>query len=159
MSKAPPPEILGRLPPLDLHFYPITDGRTPRGQRGSFLPWLDAARGQVGAYAIRFKGEPPQVGASPRYIGSSRKRNYRGHGYLRTVVLRHVHGWRGPTAGVVYHRDEIEVAIIVCRTGEIAGWVERELTRRWQPPDNAYNKGQLEIPGTDEEDQANDVPF
>jgi hypothetical protein len=154
----PPPEHLGALPPLELHFYPITDRPTPRGQRARFAAWLDATRGKVGAYVIRFKGDPPNV---VRYVGSSRKRNYRGHGYLRTVILRHVHGWRGPTAGIVYHRDEIEVAVIICRTGEIAGWAERELTRRLGPVDNTYNKQTSfqEIEPSPDEEAADEIPF
>lgn len=90
-----------------------------------YPPWVSTLAGRSGVYVIR-----SFLTARTLYIGESHT------GRLRKTMLRHFQAWDGPTAGNLYGRGNVEVAVCFERRDR-AQDRQSELIRRLGPRDNS----------------------
>lgn len=105
------------LPP-ELRFRPLGGGRR-------YPPWLRALRGRSGIYVLRERRT-----LAPLFVGYSRS------GRLYQTLTRHLQSWAGDTAGPVYRRDVVDVAVAIVAP-ELAARAAVELALELRPRDSA----------------------
>jgi hypothetical protein len=93
--------------------------------RGSYPAWLRALRGRSGVYVFRAAAT-----RRPLLVGRSSS------GRLYQALTRHLQAWSGETAGAVYARGDVELAVAIVAP-ELAAAAAAELVARLRPRDNA----------------------
>lgn len=94
-------------------------------RNGRYPAWVSLIAGKSGVYVIRsLRGE------RILYVGESHT------GRLRKTLLRHFQAWTGVTAGVIYNRATIEVAVCIERKDR-AQKRQGDLIQRLKPRDNS----------------------
>ncbi len=112
-----------------LAYRPLTNGLIDELFNRKHPAWIDALRDKSGVYVIRQRD-----GGRVLYVGESHSDR------LKDTLTRHFRAWSGPTAGPVYSRGAVEIAVVITPKARAVAR-QNALICRLKPRDNELRTG------------------